>query len=53
MYDFYQFTQPISERLTDSEWRKEIGQWVGEDGSYNWNARVDKPEWTDSYWYFD
>ena len=26
-----------------------IGEWVTEDGTYNWNAQVEKPWWTESY----
>ncbi len=51
VYSFYQFTVPLSERLTDDEWRKML------DGGYiddNWNwveseERPDQPEWTQSY----
>lgn len=50
VYDFYQFTQPISQRLTDTQWRQMIGQWASDDGSYNWDAKVEKPQWTQSYW---
>ncbi len=50
VYDFYQFTQPMSERLTDEEWRVKIGQSVGEDGNYTRDERIEKPEWTKSYW---
>ncbi len=50
VYDFYQFTQPISQRLTDTQWRQMIGQWANDDGSYNWDAKVEKPQWTQSYW---
>ena len=49
-YDFYQFTQPMDQRLTDSTWRQMIGQWANDDGTYNWDARVEKPQWTRSYW---
>ena len=51
MYDFYQFEQPLSQRLTDTTWRQMIGEWAMEDGSYNWDAQVEKPWWTTSYWY--
>ena len=49
VYDFYQFVQPKSDRLTDTAWRQMIGEWVTEDGTYNWNAQVEKPWWTESY----
>ena len=51
VYDFYQFAHPSSDRLTDTAWRQMIGQWAGADGNYDWDARVDKPWWTESYWY--
>ena len=50
VYDFYQFEYPMSERLTDSTWRQMIGVWAKEDGTYNWDAQVAKPWWTESYW---
>lgn len=49
VYSFYQFEQPISERLTDSEWRQMIGQAITDDGTYNSENEVEKPEWTQSY----
>lgn len=51
VYSFYQFEQPLSERLTDSEWRQIMGIAVKEDGTYNFDAPVDAPEWTRSYRY--
>lgn len=50
VYDFYQFEQPMSDRLTDTEWRQLIGQWITDDGTYNWGNQVEKPWWTMSYW---
>lgn len=51
VYSFYQFEQPLSERLTDSDWRQMMGIAVKEDGTYNFDAPVDAPEWTRSYRY--
>ena len=51
VYDFYQFKHPSSDRLTDQAWRQMIGQWAGADGTFNWDAKVEKPQWTTSYWY--
>lgn len=31
VYNFYQFRQPLSARLTDSEWRQMIGEWMSPD----------------------
>ncbi|MGM9607982.1 MAG: DUF3160 domain-containing protein [Oscillospiraceae bacterium] len=50
VYSFYQFEQPIGERLTDTEWRQMIGEWIGEDGMYDFGNRIEKPWWTQSYW---
>ena len=51
VYDFYQFTWPMEQRLTDTQWRQMIGEWVGPDGNYNWEGRdsLVKPTWTESY----
>ena len=49
VYNFYQFEQPISERLSDTEWRQMIGEWAGEDGYYK-TEELEKPWWTQSYW---
>lgn len=49
VYNYYQFEHPISQRLTDTTWRQMIGQWRMEDGSFNWDAQIDKPWWTESY----
>ena len=54
VYDFYQFTVPLSERMTDSEWGTMMGTVPvdGEDGypRYQKSAEApDKPDWTLSY----
>lgn len=52
VYSFYQFEQPLSDRMTDSQWRQLLGLEVGADGSYNYAGEVpDQPEWTQSYRY--
>lgn len=51
VYSFYQFEQPLSDRLTDSEWRVMMGFAASEDGTYNYNEPVDAPAWTNSYRY--
>lgn len=51
VYSFYQFTWPSEDRLTDSKWRLMTGSQYDEDGNYNHVNPIDKPEWTDSYWY--
>lgn len=52
VYSFYQFSWPSSDRLTDSQWRIMMGIQMGEDGSYNYDAKpVSKPAWTMDYRY--
>ena len=50
VYSFYQFEQPIDERLTDEEWRKKMG--IVNDDYENWTPygeAYDHPDWTMSY----
>lgn len=49
VYNFYQFEQPISDRLTDQQWQQMIGQKPQGDGTYRSTLTVEKPEWTTSY----
>ncbi len=52
VYSFYQFEQPISDRLTDSQWRRKLGIEVEYDDSYNvttFEEKVDHPDWVNSY----
>lgn len=51
VYSFYQFTWPSEDRLTDSKWRQMTGSQYDEDGNYTRVNPIDKPEWTESYWY--
>ena len=51
VYSFYQFTWPMDDRLTDEKWRQMIGSLPDEDGNYNYDIPVEKPEWTHSYRY--
>lgn len=50
VYNFYQFQQPISQRLTDTQWRQMIGEWAEEDGWFHKDETLEKPWWTQSYW---
>ena len=50
VYNFYQFRQSLSARLTDAEWRQTIGEWMMPDMCYRWNESPEKPWWTQSYW---
>lgn len=53
VYSFYQFTQPLEDRMTDSTWRQLMGIQADEEGYYyNYENRIEKPEWTDSYRYY-
>lgn len=49
VFDFYQFTRPLDERMTDSQWRQLLGQWVDESGWYNPGTLPEKPWWTRDY----
>ena len=49
VYSFYQFEWPMDDRLTDSKWRQMMGWQADENGNYNWNKSIDRPEWTKSY----
>lgn len=51
VYSFYQFEQPISERLTDTTWRQMMGIALTDEGTYNTNSAIDHPAWTKSYRY--
>lgn len=53
VYSFYQFEQPISDRLTDAEWRKRMGISVDSYEDYGTSIEeYDHPEWVTSYRYF-
>lgn len=49
VYSFYQFTWP--DRLTDTKWRIMMGFQVNEEGYYNQDAPIERPDWTGSYRY--
>ena len=44
VYSFYQFVQPTSERMTDTDWRDIVNK-----AHYNNDPRVVSPSWTDGY----
>ena len=48
VYSFYQFAQPIDQRLTDTEWRQMMGIQVGDDGMYSQPA-MDPIWWTQEF----
>ena len=48
VFTFYEFEQPIDDRLTDSEWRVRMAiDWT--ENGYNDADPVDPPEWTQDY----
>ena len=50
IFNYYEFEQPIDERLTDSDWRKMMGIELNDEGTYNWDhSDVKKPAWTEEY----
>ncbi len=50
VYTFYQFTQPMEERMTDTKWRQLMGVSPDEDGNFNFGEKpFTQPGWTDSY----
>lgn len=51
VYSFYQFSWPMSDRMTDTKWRYLLGIMPDEEGNYNYDTRIPKPEWTASYRY--
>ena len=51
VYSFYQFEQPLSNRLTDSTWRQMMGIALTDDGAYSTNSAIEQPAWTQSYRY--
>jgi hypothetical protein len=51
VYSFYEFEQPLSDRLTDSEWRIKMGIAADDNYEYHYDTKVEQPEWTQSYRY--
>ena len=52
VYNYYQFVQPISNRMTDKEWRIKLGMQLDDDDRYRGESGIRGPEWTDSYRYY-
>ena len=53
IYSFYQFEQPISDRLTDSEWRKMMGiEYDSYEEMEPYGKAVDHPDWASGYRFF-
>lgn len=51
VYSFYQFPWPSSDRLTDTKWRQMMGIQSDDNGDYNYDKPVQRPDWTESYRY--
>ena len=50
VYAFYQFEQPIDQRLTDHEWRVMLGIDPDDNGEFHWESPdVQQPAWTEPY----
>lgn len=45
VYSFYQFEQPLSERLTDSKWRQMLGCEITENQIYEPDDSLQYPDW--------
>ena len=45
VYSFYQFAWPMSDRLTDSTWRKMQGLELTDDGTYNRDGSMGIVDW--------
>ena len=50
-YTFYQFAWPMEERMTDESWRVLMGIAPDENGEYQYDTKMDQPEWTAGYRY--
>jgi len=49
VYSFYQFPWPMDDRLTDSKWHQMLGIHADEEGNYEKDPSIEKPDWTESY----
>ncbi|MCR5487608.1 MAG: DUF3160 domain-containing protein [Lachnospiraceae bacterium] len=52
VYNYYQFMNPISERLTDQEWRQMLGMAPDENMEFHPDDGLEQPEWVKSYRYY-
>ena len=51
VFNYYQFVQPISDRMTDKEWRIKLGIQLDDNDEYHPDNGIESPAWTDSYRY--
>lgn len=49
VYLFYQFEQPIAQRMTDQDWWVELGKAPDENGEFHWQDRPLPAAWTSVY----
>ena len=49
VFNYYQFVQPTSDRLTDSEWRIMLGMQLDENDEYHPQRGIKGPDWVQSY----
>lgn len=49
VYTFYQFTQPLDQRMTDQDWWVATGRAPDEEGNFHWEDRPAPAAWTDSF----
>ena len=49
VFTYYQFEVPISERMTDSTWRRKLGMELDDNMEYVEPEKIDNPYWTTSY----
>ena len=50
IFSYYQFIRPLSEgRMTDREWRVDLGMELNDDMEYAANEDIEQPYWTQSY----
>lgn len=51
VFNYYQFVQPISDRMTDKEWRIKLGIQLDDEDRYRPDHSIQGPEWTYTYRY--
>lgn len=49
VYSFYQFTQPLDQRMTDQDWWVELGKAPDAEGNFHWEERPAPPAWTEGH----
>ena len=53
IYNYYQFEKPLSERMTDTDWRRQLGMEMDEDDGYAYYWDTEPADWTMSYKNYD